>query len=246
MKFIVQDIKVPWDFVMELYRSQEYYKCRGYEFKIIKENEIDWKFEEPLQYCPVGIVEFVVNYLNKHFGKKVYPTNCPEILVGDLKQIHLPTPLIPIDDILKSFPGVNEFFIKSEKTIKSDLNGKYNINNPILEFSFSDPIVVRPWIDDIISEWRLFIKDDEILDIRNYSGDPFSCPNRDDCEKLVKSYITDKPSYTLDIGIRNNKSLVVIEVHDFFSCGTYGFSDYQKYPIMLWRWYKWFLNSKRD
>ena len=100
---------------------------------------------------------------------------------------------------------------------------------------------MRPWIDDIISEWRLFIRDGEILDIRNYLGDSFICPDKKLCSDIVKSYITNRPVYTLDIGVRENMDLVVIEVHDFFSCGTYGFSDYRKYPIMLWRWFRWFI-----
>ena len=239
MKFIVQEIKIPWDFVMELYRSQEYYNWVGEGFEIIRESEINSDFN-PSEYCPVGSVEFVVSYLEKYFGKKPYPINCPDLLVGEIKQIHLPTPLIIKDEIVKSFSGISEFFIKSERTIKSDLNGKYKISDPILNNSFSDPVVIRPWIDDIVSEWRIFVRDSEILDIRNYTGDPFICPDRNKCKEFVKIYITDKPAYTLDIGVREDKSLVVLEVHDFFSCGTYGFSDYRKYPIMLWRWFKWF------
>jgi len=29
----------------------------------------------------------------------------------------------------------------------------------------------------------------------------------------------------------------VIEVHDFFSCGLYGFADHSIYPNMLHRWF---------
>ena len=242
MKFIIQDLPVPYDFMMELYRSQNYYDWRGDKFRIVKTS--GRKIKNPKEYCPVGSVEFVVQWYDLYWGKKPMPINCPDIFATN--QIHLPTPLIIEDEIKKSFPNEKYVFIKSEKTIKSELNGKYSVSDPQLSVSFPDPVVVRPWIDDIISEWRLFIKDNEILDIKNYLGDPFVCPKKKDCEDLVRqcSLLSSRPAYTLDVGIRSSGKIIVLEVHDFFSCGTYGFSDYQRYPIMLWRWFKWFTRNE--
>ena len=248
MKFIVQDVPIPWDFVMELYRSQEYYKWRGDSFDIVKFGST--LPNNPREYCPVGSVEFVVDWLNTYWGKSPSPINCPDLF--DVEQIHLPTPLIPIDEIKKSFPRYTEFFIKSERTIKSPINGKYTINDTRLDSPFSDPVVIRPWRSDIVSEWRIFVKDGKILDIKNYSGDPFKIPERCVCEKHCKAYhlLTDSPAFTLDVAVTeildvylNHTDLMIIEIHDFFSCGTYGFSDYRSYPIMLWRWFNWFIKK---
>lgn len=48
-------------------------------------------------------------------------------------------------------------------------------------------------------------------------------------------------AYTLDVGIHfvdNNLVTSLIEVHDFFSCGLYGFDDKDKLPFMFYRWFK--------
>lgn len=47
------------------------------------------------------------------------------------------------------------------------------------------------------------------------------------------SHITLK--YFLDVG---NSGTFVIECHDFFSCGLYGFADYSKLPHMFYKTFK--------
>ena len=86
-----------------------------------------------------------------------------------------------------------------------------------------------------------------IIDIKNYSGDPWVIPNKDIILQCITEFETKAnsipPSYTLDIAVRENGVVDIIEIHDFFSCGTYGFSEYEKYPLMLWRWFKWFTKN---
>ena len=47
------------------------------------------------------------------------------------------------------------------------------------------------------------------------------------------------PAITMDFAVIKNKEgvvmTVVMEAHEFISCGLYGFSDYQKLPLMLKR-----------
>ena len=39
--------------------------------------------------------------------------------------------------------------------------------------------------------------------------------------------------YTLDVCVTENRERTeIIELHDFFSCGLYGFEDYSVLPIM--------------
>lgn len=60
---------------------------------------------------------------------------------------------------------------------------------------------------------------------------------------MIKQYITAPIAYTLDVGISDGKT-VVIEVHDFFSCGFYGFSDHTIIPFMFSRWFIEYINYK--
>jgi len=58
---------------------------------------------------------------------------------------------------------------------------------------------------------------------------------------MIKTFKPEAPvAYTLDVGI-NNRSTFVIEVHDFFACGLYGFADLNLLPLMFYRWFKEFM-----
>ena len=140
MKFIIQDLPVPYDFMMELYRSQNYYDWRGDKFKVVKTS--GRKIKNPEEYCPVGSVEFVVQWYDLYWGKKPMPINCPDIFATD--QIHLPTPLIIKDEIKKSYPNEKYVFIKSEKTIKSELNDLKKSTSP-------DLTTLRLWVSFVLS-----------------------------------------------------------------------------------------------
>lgn len=54
---------------------------------------------------------------------------------------------------------------------------------------------------------------------------------------MIEEYKEAPIAYTLDVAITDKGDTVVLEVHDFFSCGLYGFNDYRKLPYMLHRWY---------
>ena len=84
---------------------------------------------------------------------------------------------------------------------------------------------------DIDSEWRAFVFNNELVGLHNYSGDFTIFPD----VKLIKIMIKDfnyNGAYTLDIGV-NLKGTFIIECHDFFSCGLYGFEDYKLLPKMF-------------
>jgi len=74
----------------------------------------------------------------------------------------------------------------------------------------------------IKSEWRCYVHRGEVVDIRNYSGDIFTYPNK---EYLNNFLIENKDfpiAYTIDIGILENGENVVIEYNDMWAIGNYG------------------------
>ena len=93
-------------------------------------------------------------------------------------------------------------------------------------------IIATPFRGKIQSEWRCYVHLNKILDIRNYSGDQWILPKKEYVEFVIKeNYETFPDSYTIDIGILENGSNVVIEFNDGWSTGNYGIdnSDYYKY-----------------
>lgn len=56
-------------------------------------------------------------------------------------------------------------------------------------------------------------------------------------------------AYTLDIGVKwkeGGNETFVIECHDFYSCGLYGFSDLNKLPFMFNRWHLEHINKVKN
>ena len=95
----------------------------------------------------------------------------------------------------------------------------------------TDVIMSKPFECRILSEWRCYVHFNRILDIRNYSGDQWILPSREYAESILKENHDFPDSYTMDLGVLENKENVVIEFNDAWSTGNYGIdnSDYYKY-----------------
>ena len=76
------------------------------------------------------------------------------------------------------------------------------------------------------------------MGLSNYSGDFTKFPDVRKIEEMIKEYSDHNApiAYTLDVAVESDYTTAPIEVHDFFSCGLYGFRDWRLYPIMLSRW----------
>lgn len=77
----------------------------------------------------------------------------------------------------------------------------------------------------IKSEWRCYVHRNEVVDIRNYSGDIFTYPSHDYLGILLDKIDNEEEfpvSYTIDIGILEYNTNVVIEYNDMWSIGNYG------------------------
>jgi hypothetical protein len=183
-------------------------------------------------YVPVGSVEFVTEFLGHFYGLIPKPINVPECLF-DVRYSQRPI-FNGIDTDITKLHG--KWFVKNNDSIKKfaeilmcDKNHVWGI--PQGNYQMSEFI-------SIDSEWRTFVFEGKIVGLKHYSGEFIKFPN----VQLISSMVTafensgEAPvAYTLDVGV-NDYHTFVIEVHDFFSCGLYGFNDV-KYPNMLHKWF---------
>lgn len=247
MKFLIQTFEnhIQFDFAFELINVLKSYNewhsddkivydfCEGFNFPNIN---------NPKEYCPIGSVEFVSKYIEFFFGKEYIPK--PKNIPIELCKYNFTkrfTEIINITDDLK-IKSKDYFqitlFAKDINVIKSSNNGKYyngyqNIPNGTYQ--------ITSYLDNIISEYRCFIFENELLDIRNYNGSFQVLPDFKLIKQMIDEYAIKAPkSYTLDVGILDNKETCIIEIHDFFSCGLYGFKEVNRLPYMFWRW--WFFD----
>lgn len=186
-------------------------------------------------YIPVGDIPFVEGWLKKNYNKKMVPIEVPECLrkeeflrrgyqfvqKKDIPFLCKQKKFIKNVDRLKCFnSALYEGVIPSEKVIP---DGKY---------------LVSDWIN-IMSEFRVFVYQDEILAVQPYLGQPLVFPNPDVIKRMVDVYKKDmlRPgSYTMDIAVCKDQSSVlhtaILEIHPFVSCGLYGFQS-PELPDML-------------
>ena len=228
-KFLIQTInsEIQFDFQWELIQA-----IKGTNWF---RNEIIYEYvlsDVDVPNCiPIGSVEFTLNYMEKYHGKKIKPLHIPEILMQD-KYLKRECRILERSQI-----NINELtFVKSVDKIKGFteiINS--NIQLPKLGNFFISQIV------DIDSEWRCFIYNEKLVGLQNYSGEFTLFPDVNLIEEIIYNKNLPK-AYTLDIGI-NNHGTFILELHEFFSCGTYGFSDHKLIPLMYKSWFRECINK---
>lgn len=181
---------------------------------------------------PVGTIDFVETWL-KQFHKIdcINPIEVPTCLRKEeflkrkysiVKKESLPTKgQIFFKDVsrLKVFSGViscETFFTDNIwECKKSTLNTSLHLNSSHL-FQVSEVI-------NILSEYRVYVQDNNIEAIANYNGDPCLLPDVKLLQKMVNIYSMQQDcpkAYTMDVAI-NEKGTLLLEIHPWIAVGLY-------------------------
>lgn len=194
-------------------------------------------------YIPVGSVEFVIKFLKQVApGQVILPLSIPgelfdyeftgrdmELIKGDTKET-----IAYVSKNRKLLSDSNEkVFAKSVDEIK----GYTEFIKPC-ELPSSGTYLLSE-IVDIKSEWRGFVYKGKLIDIRSYSGDVGAFPDMQQVNFMITAYQAAPPAYTIDVAVLKNGKTVIIECHNFFSCGLYGFADHSLLPTMLIKAFNW-------
>ena len=227
MKFLIQTIngKVKHDFSFTLLESIEFQNWLRND----KSFETCFTDGQTMpNYIPIGSVEFVSKYITDYYGITPKPKNIPLELIGKNW-----TGRTVINGTEKDIIG--EKFVKSNDKIKSFT--EICKTAPEGNYQISDLI-------DIESEWRAFVFEGKLVGLQNYSGKFDIFPNVDKIKAMINAYKTQPIAFTLDVALSNNDT-VIIEVHDFFSCGLYGFSEHKILPFMFSKWFYSFVGWQK-
>jgi len=259
MKFLIQTVrgKIVHDFAFTLLKSIEFRNWLKNVDKIgVKylDTHIDdnGQLISPIEfkqyhknYVPVGSVEFVTAYLQHFYNNTPKPQNVPKELCTEYysRREIINGNHMDLEDLR------GKWFVKSADKIKGfaeliDLNKGFP-EIPAGNYQISDEIQIE-------SEWRAFVYNGKLVGLQNYSGEVTCFPDGDRIESMISAYKSAPIAYTLDVcvcsyynifkEIRSHHTFV-IEVHDFFSCGLYGFTDHSVYPQMLYKWFKNYIKT---
>jgi hypothetical protein len=222
--FLIQtvDNEVAHDFSFSLIEAIKYnnwyYHTNIYRYILTNNTNVS------ISNCvPIGSIEFVMNYLNTYYPSNQYkPLNIPPELMKDeyLKR----------SCTIETAENIHQYkeplFIKDVDKLK----GFCEIVNNKQDMPASGNYLVSEIID-IKSEWRAFVYNNELVGLQNYSGDFKLFPDVQIIQNMIKDF--NYPyAHTIDVGI-NDKGTFVIECHDFFSCGLYGFAEHKILPKMF-------------
>ena len=181
-------------------------------------------------YVPIGSVEFVSFFLQKFYGLTPKPINVPEEL---FEPYYTHRPIINGNHMsLENLTG--KWFVKSNDKIKGfaevlmlNKNHVWNVSEG--NYQISQYVTIE-------SEWRAFVYEGKLVGLQNYAGEFTKFPSVDHIKSMIKTYKSAPVAYTLDVGVTDYATFVV-EVHDFFSCGLYGFADHAILPNMFHKWF---------
>lgn len=147
----------------------------------------------------------------------------------------VPQPIINTDrhynkltlyEVRHKIAGGDKLFVKpfQQKLFTGLVVDQYFISS-LREFPDDLEVMVYDVIDNIESEWRLYVMNGKIQDARNYSGDFTVSPDYATAEGKVKTLRSQLPiAFTMDIGVSGKWSFVV-EFNDMYAIGNYGMDN---------------------
>ena len=113
------------------------------------------------------------------------------------------------------------------------VNGTHDLIGIGLPFDY--PI----WISEVvefIAEWRCFVLDGQVLDVRPYTGDYHSHFDASVIDEAISCWKDTPIAYGLDIGVTRDGRTLVVEVNDGYALGNYGLSPLNSINFHKARW----------
>lgn len=212
-------------------------------------------------FVPVGDVVFVQEFMKRMGGPDgIPPFNVPSPLMDPVYSGRDVRDIRNAGEARRFLSGISEggrFYAKDARVIKSPSNGVVEIvpdgepeSDGYLDGvrrleregaeSFILGMQVSTMLPEILSEWRVFVHNGGIVGCENYIGDPVAFPSgvvlkamadRLDEHRGSLEHDAFPATYSFDVAV-TLEGTFVIEMHDFFSVGLYGFESV-KYPYML-------------
>lgn len=240
VNFLIQTVKgkVVHDFALALTQAHEFAKWKDSSAGVVTYGGFQrLQDDDALAHCiPVGGVSFVQEFLNKHHnGLQMKPIYIPDSL-KDLKYLKRLFKEGTKDTVAKNDSPV---FVKQIDRVK----GFAEVISSDTDLPDGQLFITEAL--DVVSEWRIFVYEGEVIGAKNYAGDFFRLPDTDFIYDVVKQYQEAPPVYTLDVMVDTRGETSVIEVHDFVSCGLYGFTDH-RLPVMFVRGFNSMLNRSAN
>lgn len=109
---------------------------------------------------------------------------------------------------------------------------------PITKKQDDIPVYVCEPIN-ILSEFRVYVHEGEVLGVKHYYGDWWRTPDPMFIDRVVKKYKPSPIAYGVDIGIADNEGrCFVVEANDGCNLGNYGLDSIYYGEMIVARWFE--------
>ena len=193
-----------------------------------------------LRSCvPIGSVEFTekVMELGWECTRGIIPINIPFDMSSCSLWKRRMAYACGEDGVRSVFDDWEEerLFIKSADRVKAPFTGIYKRDDPAEPYKDEQRLLVStvlPLETDQCSEWRIFVKSHEFVDMKCYSGNPWVLPDKKTVEQVISNLPKNRRAYTADVAVTDKGETVIIELHNFVACGAYG----AELPLSMYRY----------
>lgn len=199
--------------------------CNDYRLTSFEEVQ-SGKFDQLIKTSLfVGSVEFMTEVFNRNSKAPKLPMN------SDRESFTM-----TLDAVRQDIENGETWFVKpfQQKLFSGIVVDKYSISS-LREFAGDLEVRVYPVLPRLLSEWRVYIYNNKVEDIRNYSGNVMLFPDVDFVMSMQRKFIDKLPrTYVMDVGIcvnndpysttPNSDKLknVIVEFNDMYAIGNYG------------------------
>jgi hypothetical protein len=95
------------------------------------------------------------------------------------------------------------------------------------------------WASEVVpftSEWRVFVLQGEVQDVRPYGSGPYrTAPDPERIAAMIEAYADSPVAFALDVGVADG-STYLVEANDAYSLGTYGLEPMLYAKMIHARW----------
>ncbi|MFN0077864.1 MAG: ATP-grasp domain-containing protein [Prosthecobacter sp.] len=179
------------------------------------------------------------------------------VVVAALAKLGVPAPELPsIPPVLQPFAGRKTWLSTMQAARAAVQDGSMIFVKPVPKDrklfvgtvfrSFRDTIstahvpsdypVICSDVVDFVSEFRAFVLDGEILDLRHYKGDFRRYPDMTVVDSAVAAYSTAPKAFGIDFGVTSEGRTLLVETNEAYSLGCYGLAALLYSTLLERRW----------
>jgi hypothetical protein len=215
----------------------------GYQVHKFEEEELDgeeiwrWMTKDTPVFAGVTVFDKIMKKLDvDYYSPGTYPHELRKFMTTEIKETRL-------GQVRHEFSrtGISIFVKPIQQKAFSGLLLKNSLSLISIANIPDECKVYTCYPVDFLSEFRVYVDNDEIIGVKHYAGDWTKLPDTEVIREAVDTFMYRKPSaYALDFGVAR-KSLgnitALIEFNDATSLGNYGLDSINYAEMLTDRWF---------